>query len=619
MRTSESRRYKPELLASALALGAVAAGALLLAVPTALAATACNAGAVSGLNVPDVTVVSATDVPAAGINPELCAVLGVVATHGHGAPDGSANFQLLLPINWNHKLLYLGNGGFAGSLSPAVSPTDGFQALPKGYALAISDTGHEAGTTDASWALELDGTPDEAKLTDYFFRATHQVTVATKELTERFFAQGDIRRAYFDGCSNGGRMALMEASRFPDDFDGIIAGDPFMSIRATASGAHFAKQQLTTGNFIPFTLLPVIDQATLAACDAADGVKDGLIQNPGACSFKPETLLCQPHQNPATCLSTGQVDTLKAYFSAAPDDDGRVVYPGAAISDLGGTDGAALWTTGFFLNGQALPAGDTQATFDVTAPEPWGNAGFSPAPAGWQFADHAIKYIVERDPNFNLRNFTGPGAIGDAALALFDQRTDAGDADVADGFDRFIDKNRKLLIYHGFSDPALTAFRSIMLYEDLAKRADGGFEELQENVRLFLVPGMHHCVGGPGPNTFDTLTALENWVEHGIGPDTIIATKFTNDNPANAVSRTMPLCKFPEQAHFLGNPNIAMAKDINDATHWACSPHDQSLLQVGLNGRQAGLGTPQAAEGNDDRRDRDDGRDRDDDHDHGSD
>jgi feruloyl esterase len=597
VRTSKRRRYTAELLACALALGAVAGGTLLV-VPRAVAATTCNASAVSGLNVPNVTIASATNVPAAGANPAFCAVLGVVATHGHGAPDGTANFQLLLPVNWNHKLLYLGNGGFAGSLSPAVTPTDGLQALPKGYALALSDTGHEAGGTDASWALKVDGTPDEAKLTDYYFRATHQVTVATKELTEQFFAQGDIRRAYFDGCSNGGRMALMEASRFPDDFDGIIAGDPFMSIRSIAGGARFFNKQLTLQNFIPFALLPLIDQATLAACDAADGVKDGLIQNPGACSFKPETLRCQQGQTPATCLSAGQVDTLKAYTSAALDDDGRVVYPGAAISDIGGPDGEPAWTNGIFLPGQALAGG---GTFDVTAAEPWGNAGFSPAPLGWQFVDHAIKYIVERDPNFNTRTFTGTGPIGDAALALFDQRTEAGDADAADGFDRFIDQRRKLLIYHGFSDPALTAFRSIMLYEDLAHRTDGGIEELQENVRMFLVPGMHHCGGGPGPNTFDTLTALENWVEHGIGPDAIIATKFTNDNPANGVSRTMPLCKFPEQAHFLGDPNTATAKQINDAANWACSPHDQSLLRVGLNGRQAGLGTPQAAEDNDDR------------------
>jgi feruloyl esterase len=608
MKTREKHRYRPERLARALALGALAGGTL-LAAPAAVAATACTTSAVAALNVAKMTIASATDVPAANGNPEFCAVLGVVATQGQDAPDGSAQFQVLLPVTWNHKLLYLGNGGFAGSLSPAVSPTDGLEALPKGYAVAVSDTGHEAGGTDARWALNPDGTPDEAKLTDYFFRATHDVAVAAKELTEGFYAQGDIRRAYFDGCSNGGRMALMEASRFPDDFDGIIAGDPFMSIRSIAGGARFFNKQLTVQNFISSLQLPLIDAATLAACDAADGVMDGLIQNPGACSFKPATLLCTQGQNPTTCLSAGQVDTLQAYISAAPDDDGRVVYPGAAISDIGGNDGEPAWTNGIFVPGQALPAPTTQATFDVTAPEPWGNAGFSPAPLGWQFVDHAIKYFVERDPNFNTRNFTGTGPIGDAALALFDKRTEAGDADAAAGFDRFIDKNRKLLIYHGFSDPALTAFRSIMLYEDLAKRTeDGGFQELQENVRMFLVPGMHHCGGGPGPNTFDTLTALEDWVEKGIGPDAIIATKFVNDNPAMAVSRTMPLCKFPEQAHFLGDPTGATPAQLNNAANWACSPHDRSLLQVGLNGRQAGLGTPQAAEGNEDRRDGDDDR-----------
>jgi feruloyl esterase len=181
-------------------------------------------------------------------------------------------------------------------------------------------------------------------------------------------------------------------------------------------------------------------------------------------------------------------------------------------------------------------------------------------------------------------------------LNPFDARTEAGDADNAASFANFIRQDRKLLIYHGFSDPALTAFRSIMLYQDLAQRTRGGIDELQENVRLFLAPGMHHCGGGPGPNVFDTLSALENWVERGQAPDGIVATKFNGDNPANGVARTMPLCKFPEEASFTGNPRTASASDINNAANWTCSRHDERLLQIGRNGRDAGINGDEAAE-----------------------
>ncbi len=596
-------QYRRGLARSLVGLGAFA-GIVLAAAPAALASisggTACTTAALQALKVDHVTIASATDVPDAGGNPEFCNVLGTLATTGEGAPDGSANFRIQLPVNWNHKVLVLGDGGFAGNLSPATNASDFVTPLPKGYATAISDTGHQAGGTDARWALKPDGTPDEAKLTDYFFRATHQFTIAAKQLEQRFFNRVKILKTYLTGCSNGGRMALVEATRFPDDFDGIIAGDPFMSIRSIAAGAKFFKRDLTTANFLPFTLLPLIDQATIAACDAVDGVKDGLIQNPGACSFDPRTLQCKKGQT-SNCLTEDQVETLNAYFSAAKDDDGKAIYTGSAISDLSGNDGAALWTFGFFLPGQPLPKGDTQPTFDVNAPEPWGNFGFSPAPLGWQFVDHALQFIVERNPGFNLRDFTGAnGAVSDAALNLFDARTEAGDGDDPAGLEEFLEQDKKLLIYHGFSDPALNAFRSIVFYEGLAHR-HGGVRELQENARLFLVPGMHHCIGGPGPNVFDTLTALENWVEKGEAPDGIIATKFVNDNPAQGVARTMPLCKFPEEASFLGNAHTATTAEILNAANWTCSPHDERLLEVGANGEQAGLGLPQAAENETDR------------------
>src|SRR5262245_9010325 len=569
------------------AAGFLLAGLFIGASPANAALPNCTVATLAGFAVPNVTILAAVDVPAAAGNPEFCDVLGTVKTTGFGAPDGSATFELRMPSPWNGKFLFFGVGGFAGSLSPSTNPIDFLQALPRGYATVITDTGHVGLTgTDASWALIAPGVPDRAKITDYYFRATHQVTAAGKRLVQSFY-QAPIRRAYFDGCSNGGRMAYMEATRFPEDFDGIIAGAPFLDIRVLLAGQHFQKTQLASpSTYIPFTKLPMIDAAVRASCDGADGVADGLIQNPGKCAFDPKTLVT-PACTAAdpTCLTADQGRTLATYFTALRDEEGKQIYTGAAVSDLGGGDGMDLWTTGF------VPP------TSFTANEPWGNQGFSPAPISWQFMDHAIKYIVTRDPNFDARSFD-PGRRGfdEDALKLFDRRTEAGDADDPEDFKPFLKQDRKLLVYHGFSDPALPAFRTIRHYEALAQR-NRGFDELRKNMRLFLAPGMHHCGGGSGPNLFDTLTVLDNWVEHGLAPDAIPATHFVNNNPALGVDRTMLLCPFPTQAQYLGSG------DVNSGASWTCTPN-QRLLDVGPNGRRAGLG---------ERNDRDHGND--DDHD----
>src|SRR5262249_10139886 len=195
------------------AAGLVLAGLLIGAAPANAVLPNCNPAALAGFGVADVTIAAAADVPASGANPEFCDVLGTVRTTGFGAPDGSARFELKLPSPWNGKFLFFGVGGLAGSLSPAPHPVGFLESVPKGYATIITDTGHQAGGTDARWALTAPGVPDEAKLTDYFFRAAHQVTQAGKLLVQSYY-QAPIARAYFEGCSNGGRMAYMEATRF---------------------------------------------------------------------------------------------------------------------------------------------------------------------------------------------------------------------------------------------------------------------------------------------------------------------------------------------------------------------------------------------------------------------
>ncbi|HEX7968978.1 MAG TPA: tannase/feruloyl esterase family alpha/beta hydrolase, partial [Stellaceae bacterium] len=541
-------------------------------------ATDCS-DVTTGLGVPHVAVSTAA-LNGAG----ACVVLGTVKTTGFGAPDGLAKFQLTLPpaAAWNKKFVQFGQGGFAGGLSAATNAGDRLKA--GNYAQAITDTGHTAGTTDASWALVSPGKPDRARLTDYYFRAVHEVAVAMKELVGRFYGTS-LQRAYFDGCSNGGRQAFVEATKFPDDFDGIVAGAPFFDIRTILGGVKIQKVQLASPSaYIPASKLPAVDKAVYDSCDKVDGVADGLIQNPAKCSFDPNSLV-------PSVLNQDQANTLKSYFTALRDDDGRLLYTGATVTDLSSIanpaapNGMDAWTTGFvppFLPG-------------TSASEPWDPNGFGASPISWQFVDHFIKDVVERDPGFDMLDYdvSTSGRVGDAALRLFDKRSEAGDGDVPEKLLPFIEKGKKLLIYHGMSDPALTATRTIKYYEDLAETAEMSFPELQEHVRLFLVPGMQHCALGPGPNVFDTLTALDQWVDDDVKPDGIIAAHFVGNNPTAGVDRTMPLCKFPEQARWNGGP-------VDLATSWSCPADDRGMLEVGANGRTAGLG------GRDHFRDRDD-------------
>ncbi len=567
----------------------VAAAALLvggtLAASPAQAVPACTAAAIGALGVPDVTVTSAS-----GVSPAPCVVLGTVHTQGFGAPDGSARFQLTLPAAWNQKFVQFGQGGFAGSLSASTNAGD--PGAASAYASAVTDTGHTAGDTDARWALIAPGVPDEAKLTDYYFRAVHEVAAASKEIVRRYYGNA-ARRAYFDGCSNGGRQAMVEATRFPDDFDGIISGDPFMDIRSILAGANFHKIQLASSDvYIPATKLPMIDDAVYNSCDAADGVFDHLIQNPAKCSFDPKSLVTASCTgSDPTCLTSGEANTLQKYLTALRDDDGNIVYTGQTVSDLAaGPQGVLDFSLGgmdFWTTGVVPP------TVGFNAPEPWDSNGFGFSPIGWQFTDHFIQYMVERDPTFDMRTYVHKtGQISDSELRLFDRRSEAGDGDIPEKLLPFIEKGKKLLIYHGTSDPGLPATRTMKYYEDLAETAEMSYSQLQEHVRLFMVPGMHHCVGGPGPNFFDTLTPLDNWVDRGVKPDAIVALHFKGNIPINpppappgptVVDRTMPLCKFPEAARYSGTG------DVNSAASWSCPANDRGMLEVGANGKSAGL------------------------------
>ncbi|MBV8616688.1 MAG: tannase/feruloyl esterase family alpha/beta hydrolase [Acetobacteraceae bacterium] len=552
--------------------GALLLGAWGAASPAvAQGASGCSVGALTGI-VPGATIVSATSVAAASPTPAYCDVIGTLDTSETGEPVGSAGFELRLPDDWNGKFLFFGVGGLAGGTYGdfAANPTDLAEALPKGFATAITDAGHLAGGTDASWALVAFGKPDQAKVADYYYRATHEVTVAGKQIVAAYYGS-PIGQSYFDGCSNGGRQAMVEAALYPEDYDGIIAGAPFQDIRSILGGLKDAKALFATpSSYLPASLLPAIDAAVYAACDALDGVTDGLIQNPAACTFKPSDLVCAAGQT-GNCLTQDQANFLTTYISPVRDEPGNLIYPGFSITDLsnGGLD---AWTVG-----------TTPPTAPGTA-EPWGNNGFAPAPYGFQFVDHIVKYLVTHVPTYDIFNYPIglDGVVTPEALAMFDARTKPGSAAAPEDFQAFISQGRKLLWYHGYSDPALPPFRSVLLYEQLAAQAQGSYAGLQDNIRLFMVPDMQHCGGGPGPNVFDTLSALDAWVTQDQAPDAIVAAHYQGNDPTKPVTRTMPLCAFPAQAVYDGSG------DVNQASSWSCAPNSR-LLDVGPDGAQAGL------------------------------
>jgi feruloyl esterase len=542
------------LRARVLRVGLVTLLYLAYAITPAFAAD-CTTAALNALGVASMTIASATDVPAAAADPEYCDVKGSVATSGEDAGPGSANFEIKLPANWNQKFVFNGVGGLAGSLTSSANPADQALFLAKGYATAVTDTGHLV--ANPTWEYTAPGTPDMPKVIDYYYRAVHDVTLAAKQLVKTYYGANTIRRSYFDGCSNGGKMGLIEASRFPSDYDGIISGSPWLDPVGTSLWSLKNIKALLDA-YIPAAKFQAVNAAILKQCDKADGVADGLIQNPAKCAFQPDALV------PET-LTQQQADALKLIMSPVRDEHGKLIYPGASVGNLGQDNVTVRGATNYL---ETPPA-------DPTSAKPWGDAM---VPANWSLAQNILMKLGYSDAGQDMNNAVeSKGVVKADALNLVYTRLAADIPDDPSAFGVFFAKGGKLLIYHGYADLIISPYSSIWFYEDLAQE-NGGYEKVQQNARLFMVPGMQHCVLGAGPNSFDTLSALEQWVEKGIAPDAIPATHSTD----NAVDRTMPLCKFPEEAHYKGSG------DRNSASSWSCPQYDKSLLAVGPNGIQAG-------------------------------
>lgn len=535
--------------------------------------------------------------PAAGGLPAYCQVTGSYVTNP--ATGKPANFLATFPENWNGKYLQLGCAGHCGTFAvsnPAMfTITITNQGLPgdiikKGYAAFATDQGHTQ-MTGGTWAIKGPGEVDDDMITDFFWRASKVLTRFGKQFTGAFYARegsapAPITRSYFSGCSGGGRDALVAASYFPEEFDGIIAGSPYVS---DGRLFHLAGTTLATLRApdarISEPLLGLFNRTVMAQCDTVDGVKDGLIQNPAACNFRPERdlPLCKGGEAAGQCFSKAQMETLSVVLTAATDETGRMVGPGYSVSEL--------------MNGFS----PTVAPDDPAAEDPWPESRGQQGGL-WALANAGIKVFAYRnDPKFTTRSLVsfragGPGPIRDfravvpsAAVSHVAAAWRTGAGRYPENYGKLIAQNRKLLIWHNFSDEKLPPFTSVNLYSQLASR-HGGYARLQDDVRLFALPGTAHCSGGGapvGPGSFDAITAMENWVEKGQAPNALTATLY-QPTPISAdyskpLGRTMPLCAFPAMARYKGTG------DVKDGANWTCPAGDARMLRIGESGRRAGV------------------------------
>jgi len=410
--------------------------------------------------------------------------------------DSVIRFELWMPAEgWNGKFLAVGNGGYSGEIwYPQM-----IEPLSRGYATASTDTGHEGAGDDASFAL---GHPQ--KWIDFAYRAVHEMTQQSKAIIKAYYG-GPAKLAYWNGCSTGGRQGLMEAQRYPDE------------LVWTAQTLH-----RNAASYLPPAKLPALHAAVLKACDAGDGVADGVLEDPRRCQFDPQVLACKAGKDDATCLTSAQIETVRVIYSALTNPrTHHVLYPGLMPGSEAG------WAAGV---GPIKP----QPSSLITG---------------------LFRYVVFKDPAWNYRTLDFDADV---------TRANEGEASIVNAINpnlhAFFAHGGKLIQYHGWADPGISPLNSINYYESVVK-VSGGERAVGGAYRLFMVPGMDHCRGGEGPDRFDAVSALEQWVEQKKAPERMIASRLR----AGKVDRTRPLCPYPQVATYKG------AGSTDEAANFACN------------------------------------------------
>jgi Tannase and feruloyl esterase len=487
---------------------ALTAVLLLAAAPGARAAMACRDLAL--LRLPGTVISTAEERsgpfragPGAPLNlPPLCRVAGTV--------NPAIKFEVWLPENYNGRLQAVGGGGLAGVISYGAMAT----AVNAGFASASTDTGHRS--DDSDWLA------DPQRREDYGYRAIHEMTVKAKAIVDAYYgAQPDY--SYFNGCSTGGRQGLMEAQRFPNDYDGIVSGAPVNTFTRLHMGQLWTAQATLMNPAATLTAddFALVSAAVLDQCDENDGVKDGVLTDPRTCDFDPHELVCSGRSS-SSCLAAPKVEALeKIYAGAVNPRTGEQVYPGLEPGGEAAHPGNPGW--GMIMNGR------TPFVIDI------------PVLNGMGF----------ENPDWDWRSFDF-----DQDVALIDGKLahvlNAVDPDLRD----FKSHGGKLIIYHGWADPGVMPQRTVDYYNEIIAFADratagNGTAFTEEYTRLYMMPGMGHCSGGPGPDQADFMSPLVDWVEHDQAPDRIIASNRDG-------TLTRPLCPHPQKAVYRrGDPNDA--------------------------------------------------------------
>jgi hypothetical protein len=449
--------------------------------------------------------------------------------------DSNIKIEVWLPAaHWNGRLQGQGNGGFAGEIDYFLLG----QSLAHGYSTVATDTGHSGVVVDASWAL---GHPE--KIADFAHRAIHEMTVDAKAAAKAYYGN-PVQHSYFAGCSNGGRQALMEAQHYPTDYNGILAGAPANYWTHLLTDAIWNAQATTLdpNSYFSPAKLPALAHAVNEACDAKDGVTDGILNDPRQCHFDPSTLLCKGAESDS-CFSAPQVTAVKKLYQGATDSHGHQIFPGYLPGAEEGRGGWGLWITG---------------------PEPGGSLQFA-------FGKGYFANMVYDNPNWDF----GTAKI-DQAVADADKKS-AGVLNATDAnLKPFASHGGKLILYHGWNDAGIPALNTINYYSSVVNTV--GRQQTSTFVRLYMEPGVQHCAGGTGPDAFgepglpappdphgNASLALEQWVEKGTAPNDIIAAKYEDMDPRKPPKMTRPLCPYPETAKYKG------AGSPNDASNFTCS------------------------------------------------
>ena len=503
--------------------------ALLLFATLAIAQTPCDQ---LKLSLPDTTITSIEFVPAGPFAPPPGAVLpgpppGVTpppAGRGPAQPpapvpaycrilltltpssDSHIEAAVFLPTeNWNGKLQVVGNGGWAGNISyPQMAA-----ALREHYATASNDTGHHANDAGGGGMFAL-GHPE--KITDFAYRAMHETVVKAKLITSAFYGRGP-KYSYYNGCSTGGRQGLVEVVRFPEDFDGVVAGAPANPhVHLHAAGVQRSLELMKNNAPLTQSQVAALHAAVMDACDALDGVKDGIISNPEGCHFDPSVLLCKGQDGP-DCLTAAQLETVKIVFG-----------------DIKTKKGEVMWT--------GYPPG-TELLVPFLRNVPKGPGGV------WD----VIRILGHQEKDYDWHNFDIDAEVPLADKAGIDMLTFDLSAFKAHG--------GKLLLYHGWADSGIPPGHTVSFYTAVLDKMGGK----QDNwLRLYMEPGMGHCVGGPGPDQFNKMAVMERWREAGQTPEAIIASHVTG----STVDMTRPLCPYPQVAVYKG------VGSTNDAANFTC-------------------------------------------------